>query len=383
MSDHSKPVIGSTYANYTLEFMARIDDAVKQNRTDTVTLTQPPVGTIRFNTTTRKWEGNTGTAGTPAWTALDSAGAYGIRVATADAWQTARTITLTSDVTGVSAAFDGSGNISFATTLVTANASPGTYGGANAVPVVTVDAKGRVTTVTTATITGVGTVTTGTWNATVVAAAYGGTGQSSYTVGDLLYASGATTVSKLADVATGSVLISGGVGVAPSYGKVGLTTHVSGTLAVANGGTGVTTITGLIKGNGTGAMTAAVAGTDYQAVLVSGTNIKTLNSTSLLGLGNIVITGAPTLSVETGTAVTAVANTQHVLTNVAATTVTLNASPAAGDIIAVTIANGLNTNIINRNGKSIEGLAEDLTLNVTAGTIWLRYVDATRMWRLF
>jgi microcystin-dependent protein len=71
-------------------------------------------------------------------------------------------------------------------------------------------------------------------------AASGGTGVSSYTVGDLLYASGATTLSKLADVATGNALISGGVGVAPSWGKVGLTTHITGTLAVANGGTGLT-----------------------------------------------------------------------------------------------------------------------------------------------
>jgi hypothetical protein len=35
------------------------------------------------------------------------------------------------------------------------------------------------------------------------------------------------------------------------------------TVAVANGGTGVTTLTGLVKGNGTSAFSAAVAGTDY------------------------------------------------------------------------------------------------------------------------
>ena len=73
----------------------------------------------------------------------------------------------------------------------------------------------------------------------VVAAANGGTGQSSYAVGDLLYASTTTALSKLADVATGNALISGGVGTAPSWGKIGLTTHVSGTLAVSNGGTGL------------------------------------------------------------------------------------------------------------------------------------------------
>ena len=71
----------------------------------------------------------------------------------------------------------------------------------------------------------------------------GGTGQSSYAVGDLLYASSTTALSKLADVATGNALISGGVNTAPSWGKIGLTTHVSGTLPVANGGTGVTSFT--------------------------------------------------------------------------------------------------------------------------------------------
>jgi len=43
----------------------------------------------------------------------------------------------------------------------------------------------------------------------------GGTDQSSYAVGDLLFASTTTALSKLADVATGNALISGGVGVAP------------------------------------------------------------------------------------------------------------------------------------------------------------------------
>ena len=69
----------------------------------------------------------------------------------------------------------------------------------------------------------------------------GGTGVTSYAVGDILYASGASALSKLADVATGSALISGGVGVAPAWGKVGLSTHVSGTLSATNGGTGQTT----------------------------------------------------------------------------------------------------------------------------------------------
>lgn len=72
-----------------------------------------------------------------------------------------------------------------------------------------------------------------------------------------------------------------------SWAQASLATGVTGTLPVANGGTGATTLTGIVKGNGTGAMTAAVAGTDYQAALVSGTNIKTLNGNTLLGSGDL------------------------------------------------------------------------------------------------
>lgn len=66
-------------------------------------------------------------------------------------------------------------------------------------------------------LTTLGTVTIGTWNATPVAAPYGGTGQNTYVVGDLLYASAANALARLADVASGSFLRSGGVGVAPGW----------------------------------------------------------------------------------------------------------------------------------------------------------------------
>lgn len=52
---------------------------------------------------------------------------------------------------------------------------------------------------------------------TPLSGAQGGTGFGSYTVGDLLYASGASTLSKLAGVATGQVLVSGGVATAPAW----------------------------------------------------------------------------------------------------------------------------------------------------------------------
>lgn len=61
------------------------------------------------------------------------------------------------------------------------------------------------------------------------------------TIGDIWFASTTAIMTALADVATGNALLSGGIGVAPAYGKIGLTTHVSGILPVANGGTGVAT----------------------------------------------------------------------------------------------------------------------------------------------
>lgn len=59
---------------------------------------------------------------------------------------------------------------------------------------------------------------TDTWTAgTTVAATEGGTGQTSYAIGDLLFASTTTALSKLADVAAGQPLLSGGVNTAPAY----------------------------------------------------------------------------------------------------------------------------------------------------------------------
>lgn len=107
--------------------------------------------------------------------------------------------------------------------------------------------------------------------------ANGGTGITSYDIGDLLYASGTTTLSKLADVATGNVLISGGVTTAPSWGKVGLTTHITGTLSVTNGGTGNTSLTSnyVLLGQGTSPITTVGSSTEGHLLQINASGVPT------------------------------------------------------------------------------------------------------------
>jgi hypothetical protein len=133
-------------------------------------------------------------------------------------------------------------------------------------------------------ITGVGALAAGSLASgfTAVSAPLGGTGQTSYTVGDILYADTSTSIAKLAGVAVGNALISGGVGSAPSYGKIGLATHVSGTLSVASGGTNQTSYTNgqLLIGNTTGntLAKATLTGTADQITVTNGAGSITLST---------------------------------------------------------------------------------------------------------
>jgi hypothetical protein len=130
-------------------------------------------------------------------------------------------------------------------------------------------------------------------------ASVGGTGITSYSIGDLLYASSNTTLDKLSDIATGNALLSGGVNNAPSYGKVALSgavTHITGTLSVANGGTGLSTITGYVKGTGTSALStsATIPVADISGTLpVANGGTGVTNST---GNGSVVLSNSPSLT---------------------------------------------------------------------------------------
>ena len=95
----------------------------------------------------------------------------------------------------------------------------------------------------------------------------GGTGSTTSTgSGAVVLATSPTLVTPLLGTPT-SGNFSSGTFTWPTFNQntTGTAAGLSATLAVASGGTGVTTLTGLVKGSGTSAFTAATAGTDYVA----------------------------------------------------------------------------------------------------------------------
>ena len=155
----------------------------------------------------------------------------------------------------------------------------------------------------------------------------GGTGLTTLTAGSLTYGAGTSAFSTLAIGTAGQILtvnsgatapqwsslsgvavttFSGGTtGFTPSTATSGVIT-LAGTLVVSNGGTGATTLTGVLKGNGTSAFTAATAGTDYVApgTATTFTALQTFAGTSSnadLKTSNILETDTISATAATGT----------------------------------------------------------------------------------
>jgi len=144
-------------------------------------------------------------------------------------------------------------------------------------------------------------------------------------------------------------------------------------LRVAEGGTGVdsTPTNGqLLIGNGSGFALST---------LTAGTGMTITNNAGSITLASA---GLPVVTVTASTAITAVAGNHYVLTAATTATVTLPASPTISDTIYVTVANSLTTNVIARNGKNIQGIAEDMTLNAPYASAQLRFTDNTEGWIL-
>jgi hypothetical protein len=215
---------------------------------------------------------------------------------------------------------------------------------------------------------------------------------------------------------------SGGTG-SSSTTFVNLATNVTGTLPVASGGTGAATLTAnnVLLGNGTSAVQVVAPGTAGNVLMSNGTTwssaTPTPSSQVYPGAGMAVSTGtawAASKTTPTGdvvgtsdtqtltnktltapvittpvitqnvqvisTSTTAVASRTYVLT--ASLTLTLPASPSAGDWVAFSNRSGTLTSVIARNGSNIMGLAEDMTVDSLTAGFTLTFADATRGWVL-
>jgi len=184
-------------------------------------------------------------------------------------------------------------------------------------------------------ITGVGTLTAGTWNATTIGIGYGGTGVTGTpTNGQLLIGNGSGyTLNTLSAGTNVSITNTAGgitVSATPSFGgtvtsvsadggttgltfsgspiTVSGTLTLAGTLVVSNGGTGATTLTGYVKGNGTSAFTASAS--------IPNTDVSGLGTMATQNASSVAITGG-TINGTTIGGTTAAAGT---FTTVTATT---------------------------------------------------------------
>ena len=179
-------------------------------------------------------------------------------------------------------------------------------------------------------------------------AANGGTGQNTYVIGDLLYASTTTALSRLADVATGSILISGGVGVAPSWGlatSVAVTSLTFGTtgLTPSTATQGAITVAGtLVAANGgTGQNTYAVGDLLYASTTTALSRLADVATGSILISGGVGV--APSWGLATSVAVTSISFGTTGLTPSAATQ---GAVTVAGTLVAANGGTGQNTYVV-------------------------------------
>ncbi|MGE3549636.1 MAG: hypothetical protein AB7I29_07030 [Geobacter sp.] len=215
---------------------------------------------------------------------------------------------------------------------------------------------------------------------------------------------GGTPLSGFEPAITTLPILKGGTGTTTATGSGSVVLSTSPVLVTPNigvaTGTSFNSITGLSSATpnmdgtaavGTSTLTARQdhvhpTDTSRQATLVSGTNIKTIFNQSILGSGDLTFqTGIAATAVSTATA--AVKDTRYVCDTSAGTfTLTLPATPAAGDYIEVVDSDGTfvtNNLIIGRNGSNINGAAEDFVLDVSNVFVTFTYSgDATRGWQV-
>jgi hypothetical protein len=222
----------------------------------------------------------------------------------------------------------------------------------------------------------------------------GGTGYSTTAVGDLLQGAATNTWSKLAAVATGNALISGGVTTASSWGKIGLTTHVSGTLPIGNGGTNLTAYTtgDIIYASATNTLSTLGIGSTNQVLTVAGgiptwaatqstmvypgTGIP--NSTGSAWGTSYSTTGSGTVVAlaTSPTFVTSITAPLHLGGTTASSTLTLQSTSGVGttDSIALKVGNNGATTGLSISSAGVTTLSSALPVG-SGGTGQTSYTD--------
>jgi len=254
-------------------------------------------------------------------------------------------------------------------TLATVNATTGTFGNTTTIPVVTVNAKGLVTAVTTAAVSGTSVTGTGLWysaTGSLNAAAVGVNGDA--TIGAL---SGSSLPLTLATV-NGNVGTFGSATLIPSFtvNAKGLITAVTtntvaaalgsatGVLTPAKGGTGLTTLTahGVVIGEGTSNVAGVVLGNtqilvgqtaaDPAAETVSGD--ATLGATGALTLATV---NATTGSFGTSSTIPVFSvNGKGLITAASSVTVAAPLASATGSLALARLTAGANGQVLQSNG---------------------------------
>lgn len=111
------------------------------------------------------------------------------------------------------------------------------------------------------------------------------------------------------------------------------------------------------------------------AIQISGTTV--INNDRELGSGLNSIYDVVSTTATSKTLV----NREYCTVTAAGQTITLPASPVAGNEVVISVGNFTNT-VIGRNSQNIMDLAENMTINVINSTVNLVFIDATRGWRI-
>jgi hypothetical protein len=167
----------------------------------------------------------------------------------------------------------------------------------------------------------------------------------------------------------------------------------------ASGNFSAGTITAALTGNASTATTLATARTINGTSFNGSANITTSSwgtaRTLTLGSTGKSVDGSANVSwsvseigalsdyTVTTTAVgKTLANRERCTVTASGQTITLPASPSAGNEVTVTIGGTFTNTVLARNGSNIMSLAEDMTLDKANVSVTFYYVDATRGWRV-